>query len=328
MELSIIIINWHSCEYVKQCIASIMANTSSVTYEILVFDSGSFDGCEQMLRDNYPGVRFIQGPSNVGFARANNCAFEHTTGRCVLFLNPDTELVGPAIDTLYSHVVRLPTAGAVGGKLLNSDRTVQTTCIRAMPTILNRVLDCEWLKLRLPLSGLWGTAPLYTSGTKATEVEAISGACLMIKRDVFEQVERFTEEYFMYAEDMDLSHKLAVAGFKRYYIPNAVVVHYGGTSSNASGQAFSAVMIPEATFRFFRRTRGPAYARWYRLSMCGVALGRLAALGGTAPIWLLTGRRMMCRAAVRKWMAVLRWSLGNHELVKRHYSSRCNAGAA
>ena len=92
MDLSIIIVNWNSKEYLKKCIASILAETHGIEFEIVVIDSASFDGCGEMLREHYPQVRFIQSQENLGFSRANNLAFQSSTGECVLFLNPDTEL--------------------------------------------------------------------------------------------------------------------------------------------------------------------------------------------------------------------------------------------
>ena len=132
-----------------------------------------------------------------------------------LFLNPDTELVGPAINVLFDHLRALPDAGAVGCKLLNSDGTVQTSCIQSIPTILNQVLDSEASRAKWPRSLLWGMAPLFSASENPEEVEAITGACVMLKREVFEEVGLFSEDYFMYAEDIDLSYKIRKAGVQK-----------------------------------------------------------------------------------------------------------------
>ena len=101
MDLSIIIVNWNSKDYLRSCIASILAETHDLNFEILVIDSASFDGCDAMLREMYPKVKFIQSDKNLGFAKANNVAFRASRGEAVLFLNPDTELVGSA----HQHAV-------------------------------------------------------------------------------------------------------------------------------------------------------------------------------------------------------------------------------
>src|SRR6266849_1386974 len=98
--ISIIIVNWKSAAFVRKCLASIYANTSGITSEILVVDNASFDGCGEMIRKEFPAVRFVQSQRNQGFARANNLGFEHSTGRILLFLNPDTEVVGSALELM------------------------------------------------------------------------------------------------------------------------------------------------------------------------------------------------------------------------------------
>lgn len=314
--LSIVIVNWNSRDYLKTCLASLFVQTE-MDIEVVVIDSGSFDGCELMLREHYPQVRFIQSMENLGFAKANNRAFRESTGDCVLFLNPDTEVVGPAVDSLFFRLNSSPAYGAVGAKLLNSDGSVQSSSIQATPTILNKLLDWDVLKTTWPRSSLWGMAPLYDGETGA--VEAISGACLMVKRRVFEEVGGFSEDYFMYAEDVDLAYKIRTAGYQNVYVPEATVTHHGGSSSSGSASTFAAVMMPEATWRFLRKTRGHRYALGYRIGMCASALGRLTALGLVLPVCLNGHRSGWWKAAIRKWLAVLRWSVHQNELVKKYY---------
>ena len=318
MELSIIIVNWNSRDYLEKCLASIYANTVDIAFEIIVIDSGSFDGADRMIKEQYAQVKFIQSAANLGFAKANNRAFDASVGKCVMFLNPDTEIAGPAINALHSALNLLPRAGAVGCKLLNADGTIQSTSIRSIPTILNRVLDSDSLRRQWPRSRLWGMAPLFEVGTGAREVEAISGACVILKRDAFLRVGRFTEEYFMYAEDIDLSYKLRKGGYLNYYVPTATVIHYGGSSSKESESTFSAVMMPEATRRFLQKTRGARYARCYRGAMCAAAVARLIILA-IATVVSSRRRSSNLQGSFRKWLAVLRWSLNRDRLVKRYY---------
>ena len=208
IDLSIIIVNWNSKEYLRNCIDSVLLWTSDITYEIVVIDGASFDGCGEMLQRHFPQVRFIQSEKNVGFAKANNVAFRESRGRYILFLNPDTELIAPAVNSLIDYIQKAPNAGAIGCKLLNADRTVQNSCLQAFPTILNQFLDSELLRALWPTSPLWGNAPLFEAQMGPEEVEAISGACILVKRSLFEEVGLFSEDYFMYAEDLDLCYKI------------------------------------------------------------------------------------------------------------------------
>ena len=310
MDLSIIIVNWNSKDYLDNCIASILANTQGIKFEILVIDAASFDGCDAMLRQNYPQVRFIQSGKNLGFAKANNAAFTASRGRHLLFLNPDTELVSPAINTMYDCLSRLPNAGAVGCKLLNADRTVQTSCIKSFPTISNQFLNSEVLRALWPKSPLWGMAALFGTGNEPEQVDAVSGACLLLKRSVFETVGLFSEEYFMYAEDVDLCYKIRQAGYKNLYVPHATVIHFGRGSAQKTSSDFSEIMMRESNLRFLRKTRGKFYALGYRGTtlLCAIARivlvtillrGRLVRQGGDT--W---------KASLRKWRALLAWSLG------------------
>ena len=116
MDLSIIIVNWNSKEYLRKCIASILAETHGIEFEIVVIDNASFDGCDEMLRQCYPQVRFIQSDRNLGFAKANNVAFKESSGQNLLFLNPDTEIEGVAIETLYINCALLPKCCGCGGE--------------------------------------------------------------------------------------------------------------------------------------------------------------------------------------------------------------------
>ncbi len=184
MELSIIIVNWNSKDYVRKCVASVKANTRDMAYEIIVVDGASYDGCGEMLAQGISrGVKFVQCDKNVGFARANNLGFEHSSGECILFLNPDTEVVGPAIRVLRTELLKLDHAGMVGAKLLNTDGSVQTSCIQAFPTILNQLLDAEVLRRAFPRHSFWGMAPLFSGGENPAVVQVLSGACLMMRRD-------------------------------------------------------------------------------------------------------------------------------------------------
>lgn len=319
MDLSIIIVNWNSKDYLYEAIASVEADTKGIDFEVVVIDGGSFDGCSEMLRQMYPHVVFIQSDKNLGFAKANNEAFKVSRGRTLLFLNPDTEVEGHAIKTLYDQLNVLPDAGMVGPKLLNSDRSLQQSCIRAFPTILNQVLESGLLRDMFPKSELWGMRPLLERDEKAKEVEAVSGACLMITKSVFERVGMFSTDYFMYSEDIDLCLKVRRAGLKTYYVPMAVVVHHGGGSTVKGGaNTFSSVMMLESRWRFFRKTRSVWYTRSYRLAMFVTCVVRVGLVLFVWPIWRLRQKQSLGQAVLEKWMAKLRWTLGRESWVK-HY---------
>jgi GT2 family glycosyltransferase len=318
MDLSIIIVNWNSKDYLRNCIASIFANTQGIEFEIVVIDAASFDGCDEMLRKCYPQVRFIQSDRNLGFAKANNAAFTISLGRNLLFLNPDTELASSAVKTMYEWLCRLPNVGAVGCKILNADRSVQTSCIKSFPTIMNQFLDSASLRALWPKSHVWGMAALFGTGTVPEEVEAISGACIMLKRSVFEQVGRFSQEYFMYAEDVDLCHKIRQAGYKNLYVPEATVIHFGGGSTQKVLSEFTEIMMRESNWRFLSKTRGKLYGLAYRSATLLCAIARIAVLLILLPGLIVRQGGESCRVSLRKWRAILAWSIGFDDRVRNH----------
>jgi N-acetylglucosaminyl-diphospho-decaprenol L-rhamnosyltransferase len=190
-QLSIIIVNWNSRDYLQKCLKSIYANTRGISFEIIVVDGGSFDGCGEMLAREFPEVKFVQSEKNVGFARANNLGFEQSQGDCILFLNPDTEVVGSAINVLHDALMKYKDAGGLTPKLLNKDLSLQTDCVQAVPTILNQAFNSEALKCLFP------KAPFLGKHVEPVEIEVLPGSCILTRREIFEQVGRFAPEYFM-----------------------------------------------------------------------------------------------------------------------------------
>lgn len=311
MDLSIIIVNWNSRVLLADALTSVHENVKGLAYEVVVIDSGSFDGCAEMLSHTYPWVRFVQSPINLGFAKANNEAFRLSRGETLLFLNPDTKVIGSAIQDLLHALKTQPDAGLVGPKLLNADGSVQETCVRAFPTLINQLLDSDFLRRHFPNSALWGKRALAATDSAPQQVEALSGASLMISRKAFEAIGLFSSDYFMYSEDMDLCLKASRAGFKAYYVPTAVVVHFGGASSSQSPTSnFSAVMRLESQWRYFRKMYSIRYAEIFRAAMFVASLLRIAALATVVPLQAMNPSKRGAMHSLWKWTARLRWTLG------------------
>ena len=317
MDVSIIIVNWNSAAYVQACVRSIYQHTRDVRFEIIVVDSGSFDDCGGMLAREHPQVRFIQSDKNVGFAKSNNLAARGAEGRFLLFLNPDTEVRGPALHKLFDAATALPDAGALGARLLNSDGTLQTSCLQAFPTIANQVLDADLLRKWFPQARVWGTAALYAKTTDPIRVEGISGACLMTPRAVFDRVGGFSEDYFMYYEDMDYCLKVRKAGRNNYFVPAAEVVHHGGKSSGGDYSRTASVVMAESGWRFFLAQHGRVYAALFRACMATKAVSRCCMLACVRWLAPSTRRREQAKAALGKWVSILRWSFGGEKTAAR-----------
>lgn len=310
-DLSIIYVNWNSVAYLEKCMTSVYSQSWGIEPEVIVVDNASFDGVDQMIQAKFPQATFVQSGENIGFARANNLGFAHSVGRIILLLNPDTEVIGDAIPIMMSALKSLPNAGVVGCKLLNSDLSIQTSSIQRFPTILNQAFDMKWLMKRWPNSSLWGKGPLYSNSREPAVVDVISGACLMIKREVFESVGLLNSEYFMYAEDVDLCYRVRKLGLKAYYVSGASVIHHGGRSSDQTGSnQWVSVMQARAMVKFFENAYGKWHAFGYKAMIAAMAAMRLAVVAICSPIvYIAFGARPLSRV-IGKWIGAFRWALG------------------
>jgi len=310
VELSIIIVNWNSASYLRACLLSIFRETRDVLYEVIVVDNASQDGCEALIREEFPQVRFIQSDSNLGFARANNLGYSKSGGQCLLFLNPDTEVIGDALAKMLSHLRANSSVGAVGARLLNTDGSLQMSCVQAFPTICNQVLDSDWLRRLFPNWRGWGIQALLSQNGVRAEVDAISGACFMVKRNVFEQVGLFGEQYFMYSDDQDLSYKIHKSGYAIDYINDCEVVHHGGKSSSQQPDHFSDLLQRESLLRFFRGTKGSFYCVFYRITLAMMAGLRMFLVAFLAVIGRRTIQGKTPGCVLQKWAKIFGWAVG------------------
>lgn len=301
MNLSIIVVNWNSEAYLRECIASIYEWTHQVLFEVIIVDNASPSGKIDTLKVQFPEVKVIKSGKNLGFAGANNLGFLHSTGDCVLFLNPDTKLNSPAIDSMVGEIRRLRKAGVMGCKLLNADLSLQTSSIMKFPRIWNAILQLEFFRLRWPK--LWGIGALFTPDTAPSEVEAISGACMLMRREVFEQIGMFSEEYFMYSEDVDLCYQAARAGFKNYHVGCATIVHYGGSSSPSAWQT---AMKTRAQLWFCEKNYGSFYSLLFRLAMIVNAIARVVLLVAVRLSARMLGAKHVMDSAWLRWSIILK----------------------
>jgi GT2 family glycosyltransferase len=280
--------------------------------------SASFDGCGQVLQREFPDVLFLQSPKNLGFAGANNLEVEKSSGSILFFLNPDTKVIGPTISVMVSHLQGLPDAGAIGCKLLNSDFTLQTDCVQPFPTIMNQMLDIDILKALFPKLSFAGLKPLFGEVGIPQVAEVICGATLMVRRDVFKQINGFSIDYFIYGEDVDLCYKIRSTGWKTYYVCDVAIIHHSGGSTKAVRYSqFSSVMTKEAVFKFFKKTRGPWYSTFYRLSVATVAVIRFAIVVLCFPLRKITLDNRRLTGIALKWRGILLWTLCRETSLRR-----------
>lgn len=309
MDLSIIIVNWNSIDFTRECVASIRANVRDLEYEVIVVDNASQDDMCCLFSETMPSLKLVNSSTNAGFAGANNLGFLHSRGKRLLFLNPDTLVLGDAVQTMVTRLDSSPEIGVVGCRLLNRDFSLQTSSVQPFPTISNQVFALDWIQRRWPQWAFLGLRPLSEDSGGINEAEVVSGACLMVKRDVFETVGRFSTEYFMYAEEADLCCRVRRSGWKVCHVGNACVVHFGGESSKNNGSTFSDVVMRESVFKLLRKFRGRTYAYLYRTALFLSAVLRLTALVPLLPLPSSVMNRAPVLRAFRKWRSIASWCL-------------------
>ena len=310
MDLSILIVNWSSANYLGACLDSVYRQVKGIEFEVLVVDNASYDGSAELMRTRFPRATFIQSEKNLGFIGGNNFLYRHSRGRNLLLLNPDTEVPGDAIQRMMAHLESLPQAGAIGARLLNADASVQTSSIQTFPTILNQLLDADVLRRRFPHSRLWNLTPLYAEGVPPAPVDAISGACFMVKRAVFEAVGLMSDDYLMFGDDVDLSFKIHRAGYRVYHAGDCRVTHFGGRSTASLDAGLTDVWMRDAKHQFFVKFHGRFYAALYKASMAGAALVRLTLIAAMRLIARGASRREALRLSSAKWKRILQWAVG------------------
>lgn len=235
--LSIIIVNYMTRDYLQACLASIMRECD-IAYEVLVVDNGSTDGSTEMVETNFPSVRIIRNNVNIGFAKANNIGIEHSAGKYILLLNPDTELTGSTLKIMVYFMEEFPDVSAAGCKIIYPDGRLQFSC-GYIPTIESALWGGQTFqkifRKILPESNLPGACGIdpETLGTKC-EVETLLGACVIIRKEVFDKIGMFDENMFLYFEECDLFFRIKKTGGKIIYMPDTAVIHHAGGSSSKS----------------------------------------------------------------------------------------------
>jgi N-acetylglucosaminyl-diphospho-decaprenol L-rhamnosyltransferase len=309
-DLSIIIVNWNVRDLLRMCLRSVLScqlavvssevfvpaklttENCELTTEIIVIDNASSDGSAAMVAAEFAEVRLIANTENLGFTRGNNQGLAVARGRCVFFLNPDTELVGYALETMLAHLDADPEVGALGPQLRYGDGSLQSSR-RRFPTFATALFEStplawhwpanpwvRWYRMEDQVSGIRGQESEVTPTVRRVggqgevkvdspapigqEVDWVVGAALMVRREVLAQVGGFDEGYFMYSEELDLCRRIKEAGWRIVYLPAAQIIHHEGKSSEQVVAARH-IRFQTSKVRYFRKFHGPLQAEALRV---------------------------------------------------------------
>ncbi len=263
VELSIIIVSWNVRDLLAACLSTIESERRDLSLEVIVVDAGSNDATAEMLRDDFPGVLLIDRDDNVGFPKGNNIGIKSAKGHFILLLNPDTEVVGGALEKMVGFLDSNPDVGAVGAKLLNPDGSIQSSR-RRFPTLLTAIFESTWLQ---PLAPRWLMKRYYAGdlpNDTVVDVDWLTGACLMVRKEVIDQIGLMDEDYFMYSEELDWCRRIKYAGWRIVYVPTAEILHHVGKSSEQA-VVQRHINYQQAKLRYFRKYHGPHATNFLRL---------------------------------------------------------------
>lgn len=262
MDLSILIVNYNGGKLVDACLESIYANPPTCSFEIVLIDNASTDGSGARVRDAFPELRYIDNGINAGLAKAFNKALGIARGRLLLSLDNDTRVFPGALQALVDFMDAHPGTGAVGSLLLNPDLTPQRT-FRRKPSALNAVFGRRSLVTRL-----WPGNPLSTrylmsersDSEEPFEVDWVSTAALMVRREIKSTVGGLDEDFFVYWVDADWCARIRAAGWAIHAVPASRVVHDENLKARRRARRNVRMLVDfhRGAYLYYRKNHAPS----------------------------------------------------------------------
>lgn len=232
MELSVIIVSFNVCDYLRQALTSLITATGSIGSEIIVVDNHSSDRSVAMIRDEFRDVSLIVSAGNEGYAAACNKGIMASSGDFVLILNPDTIVEPDAVKVAMTFMRSHPDAGAAGARLVNGEGKFLPESKRGFPSPLTSFFRLTGIGKLFPRSAFFNAYYLgHLSEYETCRADILTGAFMLIRREALDRAGLFDTAFFMYGEDIDLCWRIRKAGFYNYYLPGVLVTHFKGRSA-------------------------------------------------------------------------------------------------
>ncbi|MCJ8012678.1 glycosyltransferase family 2 protein [Paenibacillus sp. KQZ6P-2] len=232
MDLSILIVNYNTCELTMDCLSTVLASDTDYTFEVIVIDNNSSDNSVESIRSGYPDVKVIVNTNNTGFAKANNQGMVAAAGRYVLLLNSDTVVQKDTLQTMMAFMDGHPNVGASGCKIILPDGSLDKACKRGFPTPSASFYYAFGFSKLFPDNPKFNQYQLgHLDPDQEYPVDCLVGAFMLVRRETLEQAGGLDETFFMYGEDIDWCYRIKQAGWDIYYYPKTTIVHYKGGSA-------------------------------------------------------------------------------------------------
>jgi N-acetylglucosaminyl-diphospho-decaprenol L-rhamnosyltransferase len=303
--LSIIIVSWNVRDLLASALNSVFAHAEGIEpLEVIVVDNASTDGSAEAVARWFPYVHLIANGDNRGFTGGNNQGLSRASCNYILLLNSDTEVLPHALQMLLAYLDQHPDTAMVGPRLLNADGSTQSSR-RRFPTLPLLFLESTWLQPLLPRRALQRFHMEDRSDTEPQETDWLTGAALMIRRQVVEEIGPLDEGFFMYSEELDWCRRIREAGWKVAYVPAAEIIHHGGKSSEQV-TASRHIYFQSSKVRYTRKYHGAPVAEALRTWLLAQYLWQII-LEGTK--WVLGHRPDLRAARVSAYLRVIRSGL-------------------
>jgi GT2 family glycosyltransferase len=235
MKLAVIIVNYNVKHFLEQCLISTFQALKHVDGEVYVVDNNSVDGSVEMVRERFPEAKLIANIDNAGFSKANNQAIRDTQAEYALLLNPDTVVEEDTFKKVVDFMDTHEDAGGLGVKMIDGKGVFLPESKRGLPTPSVAFYKIFGLSSLFPKSKTFGRYHLgFLDNDKTHEIEVLSGAFMLMRKSVLDKVGLLDESFFMYGEDIDLSYRITLGGYKNYYYPDTTIIHYKGESTKKS----------------------------------------------------------------------------------------------
>jgi GT2 family glycosyltransferase len=234
-DLSVIIVNYNVEYFLEQCLLSVEKASKNIDAEIFVVDNNSVDGSVNLVKEKFPFVKLIENKKNTGFSFANNQAIKESNGKYVLLLNPDTLVEEDTFEKIITFMNTHQDAGGLGVMMVDGKGIFLPESKRGLPTPMVAFYKIFGLSALFPKSKIFGRYHVgYLDKNKTHEIEILSGAFMLLRKKVLDEIGLLDETFFMYGEDIDLSYRITKAGYKNYYFPETKIIHYKGESTKKS----------------------------------------------------------------------------------------------
>jgi GT2 family glycosyltransferase len=296
--LSIVVLNWNTADLLAICLRSLHTRLT-LDYEVIVVDNNSTDHSAAIVRERFPQYRLMVLEENLGFAAGNNVALAEARGRHLLLLNSDTEVLSNALEPLVGFMEAHPRAGIAGPTLWNPDGSLQPSTA-PFPTLWNEFL-------RYTMLYRWFPTRKQVAARENTlrQVDAVTGAALLIRRACYDEIGPLDERFFMFYEDTDWCKRAAQAGWDVYFVPTAGIVHVKGAASSRFARTRTLLDSHRSTVRYFEKHHSRRSLVVLRMiTFAGALVRSLRAILQ----WLLGRDRADQRLRLAAYLVMARWA--------------------